>query len=215
MNHKEALCGNGITQFGRAMKELDIKVIFANTPQAKGRIERLNQTLQDPLVKELRLRRISTLEEANIFLPTFIEDLNKRFAVVPRNPNNAHRALLPEHNLERIFIMKEHRVLSKNLTFQYKNTIYQVVTDRESYILKNARVLIHENEEGGIEAFYKGKRLLLKTHILQERQMEEVDSKQLNGLMDELTKSSNTKRKPSRSHPWRRYSRRVPELVSV
>ena len=91
MNHKEALTGDGITQFGRAMKELGIEMIFANSPQAKGRIERSNRTLQNRLVQELRLHNISTIDAANAFLPTFIEDYNRRFAAVPKSPDNAHR----------------------------------------------------------------------------------------------------------------------------
>lgn len=217
VNHKEALGGHGITQFGRAMKELDIKLIFANTPQAKGRIERMNQTLQDRLVKALRLQKISTLEEANAFLPTFIESFNKRFAVVPKNPNNAHRTLLSEHNLDRIFTIKEHRTLSKNLSFQHKNTIYQIVTSRETYALKNARVIIHEKEDGAIQAFHKGKLLLLRTYALQEKQMSEVSSKEINTVVDKLYQQSTIKRrrKHSKRHPYRQYAGRGPLLTCV
>jgi hypothetical protein len=104
----------------------------------------MNQTLQDRLVKELRLQKISTPEEANAFLPIFITVFNHKFAVVPKDPNNAHRDLLPEHDLSRIFTIKENRIVTKNLTFQYKNTIYQVQTNKEAYALRNARVVIHE-----------------------------------------------------------------------
>ncbi len=75
VNRSEALSGDGLTQFGRAIQELGIKMVFANSPQAKGRIERSNRTLQDRLVKELRLNKISTIEEANAYLPTFIEEI--------------------------------------------------------------------------------------------------------------------------------------------
>lgn len=214
VNHKNALSGNGITQFGRAMKELDIKIIYANTPQAKGRIERMNQTLQDRLVKELRLQQISTLEEANAFLPTFLENFNQRFAIVPKDPANAHRDLLPEHNLENIFTIKEHRTLSKNLTFQHKNVIYQVITEREAYIMRNAKIVIEENQEGEIKAIYKGKRLFIKRFLKQERQMDEIDSKRLNHVVDEIEakRSFNDSYKPSKRHPWRRYPKKL-ELV--
>jgi hypothetical protein len=114
VNKSDALSGNGLTQFGRVMQKLDIKMIYANSPQAKGRIERSNRTLQDRLVKELRLNKISTIEEANAFLPAFIEDYNHRFAVVPKDPNNAHRPLLQEQNLDLSFTMQEFRQLSKN-----------------------------------------------------------------------------------------------------
>ena len=81
----------GVTQFGRALAELSIEIICANSPQAKGRVERMNQTLQDRLVKELRLQEISTMEAANTFLPRFATKFNARFARAPRNPHDAHR----------------------------------------------------------------------------------------------------------------------------
>ena len=109
VNKIGSLSGEGITQFGRAMKTLEITPIFANSPQAKGRIERKNRVSQDRLVKEMRLLKISTIEEANIFLPTYIEDHNRRFAVVPKDPDNAHRSLLAEHNLDLIFTIQEFR----------------------------------------------------------------------------------------------------------
>ncbi|MFT5950132.1 MAG: hypothetical protein ACI9BN_000370 [Francisella sp.] len=80
-----------LTQFGRAIKEFGIEAIFAKTPQAKGRVVRANQTLQDRLVKALRLKGISSIEEANKFLPSFIEKYNNRFAVEPRSKEDIHR----------------------------------------------------------------------------------------------------------------------------
>jgi len=217
INHKNAVSGEGVTQFGRAMKSLDIKLIYANTPQAKGRIERMNQTLQDRLVKELRLQKISTPEEANAFLPNFIKDFNSRFAVVPKDPHNAHRELLPEHDLDRIFIIKENRTLTKNLIFQHNNTLYQVQTNRETYVLRKARVVIHEFKDGSIEAFYKEKKLLLKTYAEQQKQMRDVDSKQLNVLLDKHIKTSDKmkKYKPSNRHPWKRRAKSASEMMAV
>lgn len=217
VNHKDAVSGDGITQFGTAMKSLDIKLIYANTPQAKGRIERMNQTLQDRLVKELRLQKISTPEEANAFLPAFIKDFNSRFAVVPKDPNNAHRELLPEHDLDRVFIIKENRTLTKNLTFQHNNTIYQVQTNRETYVLKKARIVVHQFKNESIEAFYKGKKLLLKTYSQQQKQIGEVDSKQLNVLLDELVRISDEKKKhkPSNKHPWKRHAKKACDMIQI
>ena len=210
VNAIEALTGEGITQFGRAMQELGIEMIFANSPQAKGRIERMNQTLQDRLVKELRLRGISTTEAANAFLPEFIEDLNKRFAVVPQSPNNAHRPLLKEHDLELIFTIKSFRVLSKNLTFQYNNTIYQIHSDRQSYALRKASICIREQEDKTITVLYKGKSLAFSTYDCQQKQGEIVDSKRLNEVIDSLQiKSEKIKYKPSDNHPWRHSTRRA------
>ena len=212
VNRKGALSGDGITQFGKAMKKLGIEMIFANTPQAKGRIERANKTLQDRLVKELRAHQITTLDEANAFLPIFIEDYNRRFAVIPKNPNNAHRQLLPEHKLDQIFTITESRHLSKNLTFQHKNTIYQVQTTRESYALRKAHIEVYEKEDGTIEALYKGTKLKLLRYDTQERQENVADSKQVNHLVD-LIKNKPT-RKPWKKHPWRR-SMKQDDLMAV
>ena len=103
-----------MTQFGRAMKELDIEIICANTPQAKGRVERANQTLQDRLVKELRLRGISSMDAANEYASEFMTDLNNRFAAQPRSSHDAHRQLLPSEDLDLIFTKRDLRILSKN-----------------------------------------------------------------------------------------------------
>lgn len=211
VNRPEALSGDGLTQFGRAMQELDIEMLFANSPQAKGRIERSNRTLQDRLVKELRLNEISTIEEANVFLPTFIEDYNRRFAVIPKDPNNAHRSLFPEQNLDLIFSIQEIRHLSKNLTFQYKNTVYQIQTERETYTLRKAKITMHEKKDGSLQVLYKGKPLAFLSHKFQEKQGEVVDSKNLNEIMDNLQNKQHKlhrKRKPAISHPWKRGARR-------
>jgi hypothetical protein len=154
------LCG--LTQFARAMKGLDIHLIYAHSPQAKGGIERSNSTLQDPLVKELRLNKISTIEEANTFRPQFIEDYNRRFAVIPKDSCNVHRALLNERNLELIFTSQDFRQLSKTLTFQHNRTIYQIWIGM--YALRKAQVKIYEPEDGAIEVLYKGKPLAFRAY---------------------------------------------------
>src|SRR4030042_1036441 len=112
------------------MAELDIQIICANSPQAKGRVERANQTLQDRLVKELRLQGISDIDTANAFLPQFREDFNRRFAVQPRSNHDAHRPLLKTANLDLIFTHQKTGTLSKNLTLQANKIIYQIQTDR-------------------------------------------------------------------------------------
>jgi hypothetical protein len=210
VNQPGALSGTGITEFGRAMKELDIRLIYANTPQAKGRVERVNRTLQDRLIKELRFHKISTMKEANEFLPTFIDDFNCRFAVVPRNPHNAHRELLPDHNLKEIFTQRETRWLSKNLTFQYQNTIYQIKTERESYALRNTKVMIYEYPDGTVKVFYKRKSLDFTAYKEQIKQGEIVDAKRVNEVIDQLRQaqpkdSEKLRYRPSRKHPWKRW----------
>ena len=122
-----------------ALKELDIELICAHSPQAKGRVERANQTLQDRLTKELRLRGIGSLEQANAYLPEFIGAYNARFAVAPRAAESAHRPLRKEEDLDRILTLCERRTLSKNLTLSYNNVIYQIKTKRSAYTMRQDR----------------------------------------------------------------------------
>jgi len=123
---KEPRGGDGITQFGRAMSELNIDILCANSPQAKGRVERANKTLQDRLVKELRLRGIDSIEAGNAFLPAFAAEFDARFARLPASPHDAHRPLRSEDNLDEVFRWKEQRKLTRNLTIHYRRSLYVV-----------------------------------------------------------------------------------------
>jgi hypothetical protein len=116
----------GMTQFGRALNELNIEIICANSPQAKGRVERMNKTLQDRLVKELRLRGISTMESGNAFLPDFMVDYNRRFGREPRDPHDAHRPLRADEDLGQIFSWQEERRMTRNLVVHFKRVAYLV-----------------------------------------------------------------------------------------
>lgn len=210
INQTHAVTSSGLTQFGRAMEQLGIQVICANTPQAKGRVERANQTLQDRLVKEMRLRGICSMAAGNAYLPTFIADFNARFAVSPRQPEDAHRPLLPQDDLARILTIQEPRVLSKNLTVQYHNAIYQIRTTRPGYALRHARVIVCENRRQEITIEYKGKPLDYTVYRPAPRQAQVVSSKQLPMQVDALTAhaKSTKKRKPyvpPPEHPWRRF----------
>jgi transposase len=193
---------SGLTQFGRAMQELDIQIICANSPQAKGRIERANQTLQDRLVKELRLRGISSIEAGNAYLPEFREDFNRRFAVLPRSSHNAHRPLLTSENLELILTHQETRTLSKNLTVQFKQVVYQIQSDRPDYALRNALVTVCENAKGDVTILYKNQPLPYTLFHKPTRQAEVVDTKTLN-------RHIKTPSSPSPNHPWRQYGRHL------
>lgn len=196
VNHKEALTGNGMTQFGRALKELDIQLICANTPQAKGRVERANQLLQDRLVKEMRLLNINNIDEGNRYLPKFIKKHNQKFAVVAQSDIDAHRALLSQHRLSEILVKKESRHLSKNLTFQYDKVIYQIQTERPSYAMRQAKVQVIENK-GKVSINYQGKNLPYTVYHQQEKQGEIADIKNIDSYFLERRK------KPSKHHPWR------------
>ncbi|MDT8896997.1 ISNCY family transposase [Thermanaerothrix sp. 4228-RoL] len=188
----------GLTQFGRAMQELDIQILCAHSPQAKGRVERANQTLQDRLVKELRLREISDIQTANAFLPEFREDFNRRFAVTPRSSHNAHRPLLPTDDLDRILTHQETRTLSKNLTVQFKQTIYQIQSDRPAYALRHAHVTVCENPHGDVTILYQNQPLAYSIYQKPARQADIVDTKTLD-------RQIKTPPSPAPNHPWRRY----------
>jgi transposase len=189
---------SGLTQFGRAMQELDVQIICANTPQAKGRIERANQTLQDRLVKELRLQGISDIDSANAFLPEFRADYNRRFAVAPRSSHDAHRPLLKSENLDIILTHQKTGTLSKNLTVQSKNVVYQIQSNRPDYALRNAQVTVCENAKGEVTILYKNNPLAYTIFHKSPRQAEVVDTKTLDRQI-KVPKS------PGPNHPWRHY----------
>jgi hypothetical protein len=202
VNMKNALSGSGMTQFGRAMKEIDIEIICANTPQAKGRVERAIQILQDRLVKEMRLRGISTIDDANAYVTEFMDDYNDRFAVEPRSSHNAHRALRPDEDLDQVFTLQEQRILSKNLTLQYKNVVYQIQTSRPAYAMRKTAVIVCENDRGAINILYKGQSLAYTVYRKQQRQAEVVSSKAIDDKIKKL-------HRPSKDHPWRQYGQRI------
>lgn len=174
-----------LTQLGRALKELDITLICANSPQAKGRVERANGTLQDRLVKEMRLAEINDIESANKFLPAFWEDYNRRFAKKPEDFMNAHRPLLPGHDLERILCKREYRKVSKNLEIQYNNVIYQLKMDKpiQGRSLIKARVVVRENAAGEIFIEYQGKPLKFQKYAQQECQGQVASSKEIDRFL--------------------------------
>jgi hypothetical protein len=200
VNNPSAGASDALTQFGRAMQELDIQIICANTPQAKGRVERVNQTLQDRLVKEMRLRGISDMEAGNTYLPEFIADFDYRFAVEPRSSVNAHRALTVKDDLATILTWQEARSVSKNLTVQFEKIVYQIQTKRPSYALRNARVTICVNAQQQVTILYKGKSLPYEIYHHQVKQSVVVASKDVDAALKERVYA-----KPAPDHPWRNH----------
>jgi len=199
INIPNAGSGDNLTQFGRAMQSLEIPILCANTPQAKGRVERVNQTLQDRLVKEMRLRNISTMQQGNAYLPEFMADFNARFAVPPRSSLNVHRPLLKYHDLDQILAWQETRTISKNLTVQFKNVVYQIQTDRPTYALRNIQVTICQDIQGKVAILYKGKEFAYTIFQKQLRQAEVVTAKQIDHVLINRSKAH----KPAPNHPWR------------
>ncbi len=147
---------NGITQFGRALDELNIDIICANTSQAKGRVERANKTLQDRLVKELRLRGICTIREANEYAPKFVEDFNQRFGRIPHNPKDLHRELDSEIELDDVFAWREERTVTNSLSIQYDRVMYLLEPTREASDLRRKKVTVYDYPDGTVSVKYKG-----------------------------------------------------------
>jgi transposase len=194
-----------LTQFTRAMHELDIEVICANSPQAKGRVERANRTLQDRLVKELRLSGISSIDDANAFLPEFIARYNERFAVLPRSAVDAHRSLSDTDRLDATLCRWEERRVSKNLTFKYYGTLFQLdEPERERRLrYQHVRVLEHPS---GITVEYKGRPLAFRSAPLAQRPV--AGAKQISAVLDRSrlgprAPDPKKQHRPAANHPWR------------
>ena len=174
------------TQFGRAMKELGIELIFANSPQAKGRVERSHGTVQDRLIKLMKLDNINSIEEGNRYLEGFREDYNKRFGRVPKSKENAHRKLAAGMVLEHILCKKQKRKVSKSLEIQYKHATYQLVQGKESRKLKGKTVLMSERENGVVIEL-NGKEYKYKIYEEQPYVEQVLDSKNVNVFLNKKT----------------------------
>lgn len=159
---QHAASGPGRSQFGRAMDELNIDVICANSPQAKGRVERSNLTLQDRLVKELRLRGICEPGAGQAYLEEFREDYNRRFARPPRHSYDAHRPV--REDLETIFTVQEERHLSANLTLSYHRTLYVLDDSPAHRRLRRHKVVVHEDAQGTVTIRHRGRALPHRAH---------------------------------------------------
>ena len=150
------------TQFQRAMEELRCEPIFAHSPQAKGRVERLFGTLQDRLIKELRLAGISTIADANRFLAdVFLPKFNARFAVAPASPANLHRSLTArERNaLDAIFSRQETRVVRNDWTLSFRNRWYQLTLHQPVTVCRKDTVTVEERNDGTVRFRLRGKYL--------------------------------------------------------
>jgi hypothetical protein len=178
-------------------------LICAYSPQAKGRLERANQTLQDRLVKEMRLEGISDYQQAIAFLTNFFPSYNQKFAVQPADLIDSHEPLRIENDLEWIFTKKVTRKLSKDLQFQYDRVIYQIQSERPSYALKGREVTILENEHGKIKVHLNQTPLEFKRFVRQPRPNAVVTGK-------DIEQSSI---KPAPDHPWRSYGKRSTESL--
>jgi hypothetical protein len=173
--------------------------ICANSPQAKGRVERKNGLFQDRLIKEMRLRGISSIEEGNAFLPEFIKEMNKKFGKEPASEKDAHRPLRKQDVLEKIFAKRDKRKLSKNLTFQHQGTLYLIETQTPNR-LRYAGVEILYREGKEIKVEYQGKELKYKKWnetVYEQPKIQDCKEIAISSWIERKP------RKPGRHHPWR------------
>jgi len=192
----------GETQFQRACRELNIKLICANSPQAKGRVERANKTLQDRLVKELRLQGISNIDDANKFLPDFLAKFNQKFVKDPKSQQDVHRPInITDEQLDYILSRREPRSLSKNLQFNFNNYICQITTKTKGYRLRQSKITVAENTNHEIKVFYKNKQYEFKI-IDKDLKTRVTDNKNINNIVCIKTKRKPTK--PAADSPYRK-----------
>src|SRR5260221_1895965 len=141
--------GDKKTQLGRALEELNIELVHANSPQAKGRIERNHATHQDRLIKELRLRNIATIEAANEYLEKeYLAQFNQKFSIKPAREQNAHRPK-KNYNLDLIFSLQEERIMQNDGIIQYKNMLFQITKNR-IYVKPKGKIIIREHLDGSL-----------------------------------------------------------------
>jgi len=199
VNHPGALGGDGMTQFGRALHALNIDIICANSSPAKGRVERANKTLQDRLVKELRLAGAATLAEGNALLPAFIADYNARFAKAPANNKDLHRPLRTGDDLDDAFAWKEERTLSQALTLQYDKVVFILEPSEQAKVAIGKRVTVVDYPDGRLAIRYRGVELAYRTFdkIRQVPQAAIVENKQLGAALA-FIRDQQLRREPER-----------------
>ena len=187
VNAKDVASGDGKTEFGRVAERLAIEPIHARTPQAKGRVERANQTLQDRLVKELRLRGIATMAAAAAYLPEFMVAWNRKFAVDAREAASAHRPWTgTPADLDAVLARREERVLSKALTFRSGGSMYCVRTAGPGTALRGARVVLHHHMDGSMRVHYKDRVLACTAFKTLPMPSAAEDEKTIDARVDQL-----------------------------
>ncbi len=216
INHKLAKeNADTLTQFERAMKELNIEVIHAHSPEAKGRVEKLFGTLQDRLIKELRLRNISTINEANQFLASeFLPQFNAKFMVEPRSKVNLHKELTAKEKnaLDSIFSKQYEKTVRNDFTVWHNKKYYQLEADQPVTVCKQDKVTVEARPDNTIHFRLRGK--YLNYRLLPEKPKKLSQSKNNQPWVIAAT----AKYKPPVDHPWRQtaraeYLRRLVEVA--
>jgi Winged helix-turn helix len=207
-NNTATAKGDGMTHFGRALEALNIEIICAHSPQAKGRVERANATLQDRLVKAMRLEGIATIAEANAFLPTYMMRHNQRFAKAPFDPRDLHRPLAPHDDLKAEMVWREQRTVTSALTLHYNKALFILEPSEISRPLAGKRVDVCEYPDGGLEIRH-GEHVLpyrVFDKIRQVNQAAIVENKHLDAalMMAKLMQEQLPARKRNNNEPSRR-----------
>jgi len=185
---------NKPTQFGRAMKELGVELICAHSPQAKGRVERRHAVFQDRLVKEMRLRNIRDLAQANLFLEgKFLDELNRRYAVSPAKSQDLHRAVEAGVVLGEVLCVQEGRVVGKDWCVRWRNRWLQIGAEHESLSLAGKRVLVKQLAQGVLMVEYRRQRLSCR-ELLARPEVPKVKKAIVN----------NRRWTPAVDHPWKK-----------
>jgi DNA-binding Lrp family transcriptional regulator len=193
----------GQTQVARALAELDIELICAGTPQAKGRVERAFHTLQHRLLREMRLRDISDIDTANAFLPEFLAQYNERFAVAPRCEHDAFRSA-DSFDLDYILTPRLRRTLTKDLTFQVGAELYQITNAVLPARLRGTAIEI--DFVGGMRVYRRGVRLTF-THLRTLARAPVMGRKALESHYDYRQPNPKKAHPPAADHPWRNRGR--------
>ena len=183
-----------LSQFGRALEELGVNVIYANSPQAKGRIERLFNTFQDRLIKEMRLKGINTIEEANKFLISYLPVYGRRFSVKPANDTDLHRPIPKGLSPDKIFCVKTKRVLRNDFTVAYNGKLYQVEDN-----LSTKDVVVEEKIDGSMLITSKDTNLKFKEITARPQKAKEIKKEH------PLAVRPRGIHAPLKDHPWRNY----------
>jgi hypothetical protein len=190
---EEELAGKELlSEFERACQELGVKVIHAHSPQAKGRIERLFRTFQDRVIKEMRLRGIKTIEEANAFLEEYLPIYNERFNVIAREKGDMHRKVPQGMRIERILCIKTRHALRNDFTVAHNKKLYQIFDD-----IKAEKVTVEERLDGTLKIYHNDQKLRYKE--IEYRPYRPLKHK------DRQFKHAGKGWKPPADHPWRRF----------
>jgi len=208
MNHKLAKENHDtLTQFQRALDELHIEEILAHSPQAKGRVERLFRTLQDRLIKELRLVNISTIKEANEFLKTYLPKYNTKFAVKPHSKANLHKQLqIKEKNkLDGVLSRQTQRIIQNDFTIAHNKQWYQITKDQPTNIHKKDKVIMEERTDNTIQIRLRGKYLNYKILPTRPPKQNKGNDWVIPKAQEQINQSK--AHKPPVNHPWRQVFR--------